>query len=259
MQNEIGSIYVKPDFLGQIYSTGSVEQRTIYIHGKSRIVRAYAATSDRVASFTIYAPVSRSEGTVHAFDQLELKNPQLVAIPNTVGTGRDRNKYLEYVVLVDGASLSNHTNENEVQANTDESLGQRLLGLKFKGGDVTAVIDIDQTFGKFLYLGHEPVFKYDEETDARTEELIGYEVIVISSQTKKPYKVKFDHVEVDFTALRLRDEVVLVHPTFRFYQDSSSTTQGSTISIGAAHVKRVKRTTALKGKAAQSPQTGAQD
>jgi hypothetical protein len=40
---------------------------------------------------------------------------------------------------------------------------EQMLNLKFKGGDITGAIDLSSTFGKFFYLGHEPVFRFDEE------------------------------------------------------------------------------------------------
>ena len=240
MLNEIYGINLKEDFLGTVYSGGAVEQRTFWRNGNQQTVRAYTMTSDKVANFTVYAPTSNSVGTVEIFEPLLLKNPQLVAQANVIGTGRDRNRFNEYYVLADGVSLPK--DKAAIKEMTDSSEG-RMLALKFKGGDVSAVIDVPKTFGSFLFNGYEPTYKYDEENGGMTDEVIGFELVVISSKTKKPYKVKCDNIDADFSVLKLRDAVTFDDATYRFYQDSSSTTQGSTISISVGNVKKGESST----------------
>lgn|GEM_PF-3635532 len=118
---------------------------------------------------------------------------------------------------------------------------EQLLNLKFKGGDVTELVDLVKTLGKLFYLGYEPILRFDEEKQETTDEVVGYEMIVVSEITKKPYKIKFDQLDMDFSMLSARDEVQLINPVVRFYQDSGALTQGSTISISAEKVRKVDK------------------
>lgn len=117
---------------------------------------------------------------------------------------------------------------------------EKLLNLKFKGGDITKITDLEKTFGKFYYLGSEPLYYYDEENQQQTDELVGYDMLVLSEQTKKPYKVKFNQINVDFTQLKSRDIVELIEPTIRLYHDGGALTNGATLSISAVGVKKME-------------------
>jgi len=235
MLNEIYGISLRDDFLGTVYSGGAVEPRTFWRNGNQQTVRAFTMTSEAVANFTVYAPTSSSVGTVEVFEPLLLKNPQLVAQANVIGTGRDRNRFNEYHVLADAVTLPK---DKTAMKEMTDAPADRMLALKFKGGDVSAVIDAPKTFGTLLFNGYEPVYKYDEENGAMTDEVVGYELVVISSKTKKPYKIKCDNVHADFSGLKLREAITLEGATYRFYQDASTTTQGSTISISVQDVKK---------------------
>ena len=122
---------------------------------------------------------------------------------------------------------------------------EQLLNLKFRGGDVTEIMDFEKTFGKLFYLGHETAYYFDEEKQELTDEVTGYDMVVVSEKTKKPYKVKLD-VNVDLSSLNPRDEVTLVDYKVRFYQDSGALTQGATVSISAMNVEKVKEDSATK-------------
>ena len=102
MQNEISSIALKDDFLGKVFASGESSTRQIYLNGVRRQYRAYSATSDNVLSFTILAPVGKSEVNVGLFEELVLKNPKLVPLQSSIGQGQKRNRYYEYFILVDG-------------------------------------------------------------------------------------------------------------------------------------------------------------
>jgi len=116
----------------------------------------------------------------------------------------------------------------------------KLLNLKFKGGVVTEMVDLKKTFGEMYYLGSEPVLHYDEETQESTGEIVGYDVVIISENTKKPYKIKFDRTDLDFTKLKTRDVIELIQPVIRFYHDGGNLTQGSTISMSAENFRKVE-------------------
>ena len=131
---------------------------------------------------------------------------------------------------------------------------EQILNLKFKGGDVTKAIDLSTTFGKFFYLGHEPVFHFDEEKQEVTDDVVGYDMVVLSEKTKKPYKVKMG-LNADYSALSTRDEVTLIEPTSRFYQDNGALTQGATISISAEGVQKVGENKAATPKASEQPKS----
>jgi|GEM_PF-3648112 len=101
MQNEISAVYLKKEYLGNIYATGEASTRSIYLNGTRRQVRAYPVTSDKVSSFLVLAPVAKSEAHVELFQELSLKNERLMAISNSIGQGQNRNTYYEYVIFVD--------------------------------------------------------------------------------------------------------------------------------------------------------------
>jgi hypothetical protein len=105
MQNEISAVALKPDFLGKVFASGESSTRQIYLNGARRQYRAYSVTSDNVLSFTILAPVGRSEMNVGLFEELILKNPKLVPLQSSIGQGQNRNRYYEYFILVDGISV----------------------------------------------------------------------------------------------------------------------------------------------------------
>ena len=104
MQNEISVVALKDGYLGKVFASGESNTRQIYLNGARRQYRAYAATSDNVLSFTILAPVGRSEMNVGLFEELFLKNPKLVPLQSSIGQGQNRNRYYEYFILVDGIS-----------------------------------------------------------------------------------------------------------------------------------------------------------
>lgn len=118
----------------------------------------------------------------------------------------------------------------------------KLLTLSFPGGVVTDVIDMEGSFGKMFYLGHESVFFYDNEKQEKTDEIIGYEMLVYSQVTKKSYKINFKDSDIDLPVLQMRDEVILENPTVKFYHDVSAFTQGATVSISAENVRKAGNT-----------------
>ena len=102
MQNEISAVVLQEDFLGKgVFASGESNTRQIYLNGARRQFRAFSATSDKVVSFTILAPVGKSEINVERFEELNLKNPRLVPLQTSVGQGQNRNRYYEYFVLAD--------------------------------------------------------------------------------------------------------------------------------------------------------------
>lgn len=234
MLNEINAIYVNEGFLGKVYSTGAVDQRNVFLNGKRKGVRAYTATSDNVASFTLYAPVGKSDATAEPFADMNLKNVQMMALSNSIGEGRERNEFLEYVLYADAVRVGGVSEFNE-------DIEPSLVALKFPGGNVTDVIDFEKTLGNLMYLSHTPVFVYEEGANGRnerTDEITGYEMIVVSTKTKKQYKINFDRPDVDFKGIRIRNVITLDIERVGFYQDGGATTQGSTISIKAFGVKK---------------------
>jgi len=104
MQNEISEVVLKEGFFGKIYAGGESNERQVFVNGKRQRYRAYSAISDNVSSFLIFAPTT-SEKVVAMFAELELMNPKVTALENTIGQGRNRNQYYEYAVIVDGIKV----------------------------------------------------------------------------------------------------------------------------------------------------------
>jgi len=98
MQNEVKRLYLKPDVLGKVMATGAVEERNVRIDGVAQTVRAYGAVSDGVATFVVWCPVRKGVARVGQFQEIELEEPALQGVVATIGTGRNRNQFIENVI-----------------------------------------------------------------------------------------------------------------------------------------------------------------
>ena len=229
MQNELKTMYLKEKFLGNVYASGSVETRVIRENGENHSFRAYSAMSDNVTGLTIYTKPNAGVATVEPFSQLELKNAKLVPMSNSMQVDSSRRQFYEYVIHTDSVGVVGGE-QGKLSKNPD-----RLLALKFTGGNVTEACDVKKTFGDFLFLGAEAVYLYDED-GVQSDEADHYEMIVLSRKTKKQYKVKVDNLLINFDAFNPGDEVALDISKITYYHDSSRQTSGATVSIKAKGV-----------------------
>ena len=133
---------------------------------------------------------------------------------------------------------------------------EKLNGLKFTGGNITDFIDFEKSFGNLLYIGHEPVFKFegDGTERVRTDEVIGYEMIVASDKSQKTYKVKFDDAEVDLSGLVMEEIVELEGVKVVMYNGTSRTRQGIEVSISASGIVKHKAQHTLRNQHADQNQ-----
>jgi hypothetical protein len=110
---------------------------------------------------------------------------------------------------------------------------KKLNELKFAKGDITDVFDFEKSLGDLMYVFHDAVYKFDEESEKMTDEIEGYEMTVMSEVTDKQYKIKFDDPMLDFSTLTKGEIVKLKNPVTKIYNDSTGSTQGTTISVSA--------------------------
>lgn len=62
------------------------------------------------------------------------------------------------------------------------------------------VLDVKETFGDLFYLGHEPVYKY--ENDKKTDQVIGYNYNLASTGQGDSVKIKVIGDEKEFSPMQ---------------------------------------------------------